>query len=185
MPAWKSIAADCPVCEGVRVEQLVSVEDGFALRTSNGQLQSRTVVVATGDENVARIPALSQAFPPNIRQFHAADYRNPDQLPDGGVLVVGSAQTGCQITEELLAAGRRVILATSAVGRAPTPYRGRDTAEWLFDAGFFDQRPQDLPDPAMMPTTGADPGPPRAKPEPATAGPDGGHAGWTAGCRRR
>ena len=144
------LAADCPVREGVRIDRLWSVEGGFVLRAGNGELRSRTVVVASGDENVARLPALSESFPPNIRQVHAADYRNPAQLPDGGVLVVGSAQTGCQITEELLAAGRRVILATSAVGRAPTPYRGRDTAEWLFEAGFFDQRPQDLLDPAMM-----------------------------------
>lgn len=144
------LAADSSVREGVRVERLSSVGDGFVLRTGNGDLHSRTVVVATGDENVARLPALSHALPPRIRQLHAADYRNPDQLPGGGVLVVGSAQTGCQITEELLAAGRRVLLATSAVGRAPTPYRGRDTAEWLLEIGFFDQRPQDLPNPAMM-----------------------------------
>ena len=144
------LAADCPVREGVRVDRLWSIEDGFVLRSGNGELRSRTVVVASGDENEARFPVLSQAFPPRLRQVHAAEYRNPAQLPAGGVLVVGSAQTGCQITEELLAAGRRVILATCAVGRAPTPYRGRDTAEWLFEAGFFDHRPQDLPDPAMM-----------------------------------
>ena len=66
------------------------------------------------------------------------------------VLVVGSAQAGCQITEELLAGGRDVVLATSAVGRVPTPYRGRDTVEWLYEPGFFHQRPADLPDPAMM-----------------------------------
>jgi putative flavoprotein involved in K+ transport len=66
------------------------------------------------------------------------------------VLVVGSAQSGCQVAEDLLANGRRVVLATSPVGRVPTPYRGRDTIEWLAEAGFFDQRPQDLPDPAML-----------------------------------
>lgn len=146
----KKLAADCPVREGVSVDRLTPVEDGFALHTGNGELRSRTVVVTTGDENLPRLPALSRALPDRIRQYHAAGYRNPGQLPDGGVLVVGSAQTGCQITKELLASGRRVFLATSSVGRAPTPYRGRDTAEWLFEAGFFDQRPQDLPDPAMM-----------------------------------
>ena len=66
------------------------------------------------------------------------------------VLVVGSAQAGCQITEELLASGRQVVLSTSAVGRVPTPYRGRDTVAWLYETGFFHQRPADLPDPAMM-----------------------------------
>jgi putative flavoprotein involved in K+ transport len=71
-------------------------------------------------------------------------------LPAGAVLVVGSAQSGCQVTQDLLAAGRRVILATSPVGRLPWRHRGRDTVEWLVEAGFFDQRPQDLPDPSVM-----------------------------------
>jgi putative flavoprotein involved in K+ transport len=66
------------------------------------------------------------------------------------VFVVGSAQSGCQITADLLAAGRRVVLATSAVGRVPVRYRGRAAVDWLAASGFFDQRPQDLPDPAMM-----------------------------------
>jgi len=85
-----------------------------------------------------------------MAQYHAADYRAPAQLADGGVLVVGSAQSGYQITEELLATGRRVVLATSAVGRAPARHRGRDTVEWLVEFGFFDQRPQDLPDPSVI-----------------------------------
>lgn len=146
----EKLAVDCPVRVGVRVAHLTRADAGFVLRTSDGDIRTRTVVVATGDENVPRVPALATAFPDRLAQYHAADYRNPDQLPDGGVLVVGSAQSGCQIGEELLAAGRQVILATSAVGRAPTPYRGRDSVEWLFESGFFDQRPQDLPDPAMM-----------------------------------
>jgi putative flavoprotein involved in K+ transport len=64
---------------------------------------------------------------------------------------VGSAQSGCQIAEDLLiSGGRQVILATSPVGRAPARHRGRDTVEWLFECGFFQQRPQDLPDPSVM-----------------------------------
>ena len=66
------------------------------------------------------------------------------------MLVVGSAQSGCQITEDLLAGGRRVILATSRVGRVPFWYRGRETIEWLAETGFMDQRPGDLPDPSVM-----------------------------------
>lgn len=66
------------------------------------------------------------------------------------MLVVGSAQSGSQVAEDLLAAGRRVLLSTSRVGRVPTPYRGRDTVEWLVEAGFLDQRPEDLPDPSAM-----------------------------------
>jgi putative flavoprotein involved in K+ transport len=85
-----------------------------------------------------------------VAQLHAAEYRSPGALPDGAVLVVGSAQSGCQIAEDLAAAGRRVVLATSAVGCFPMPYRGRDTLAWLVDAGFYDHRPADLPDPAAM-----------------------------------
>jgi putative flavoprotein involved in K+ transport len=66
------------------------------------------------------------------------------------VLVVGSAQSGCQIAEDLLSGGRRVILATSRVGRLPWRHQGRDSVEWLVEAGFFDQRPRDLPDPSVM-----------------------------------
>ena len=86
----------------------------------------------------------------SIKQLHAAHYRAPEQLPDGGVLVVGSAQSGYQIAEELLASGRRLVLATSPVGRAPARHRGRDTVAWLVEYGFFDQRPQDLADPATV-----------------------------------
>jgi putative flavoprotein involved in K+ transport len=66
------------------------------------------------------------------------------------VLVVGSAQSGCQIAEDPLGAGRRVVLSTSAIGRVPARYRGRETLAWLAEVAFFDQRPRDLPDPAMM-----------------------------------
>ncbi|MFL6102447.1 MAG: FAD-dependent oxidoreductase, partial [Actinomycetes bacterium] len=70
-------------------------------------------------------------------QVNTAGYRAPGQFPDGAVLVVGSAQSGCQITEDLLAGGRRVILATSLAGRLPWRHRGRDTIEWLAEAGFM------------------------------------------------
>jgi putative flavoprotein involved in K+ transport len=144
------LAADCPIQAGVGVTRLAPAGDGYALRTANGELRARTVVVATGAENVPRIPALARAFPDRVGQHHAADYRRPGFLPNGAVLVVGSGQSGCQIAEDLRAEGRHVVLATSPVGRAPTPYRGRDTVDWLVEAGFFYQRPQDLPDPSMM-----------------------------------
>jgi putative flavoprotein involved in K+ transport len=144
------LAADCPVRDGVRVLRLAPADDGHILRTDDGDVHARTVVIASGGENVPRIPALAAALPDRVEQLHTADYRAPGQLPGGVVLVVGSGQSGCQITEDLIAAGRQVILATSPVGRVPTPYRGRDSIEWLVAAGFYEQRPQDLPDPAMM-----------------------------------
>lgn len=144
------LAAACPVRDRVRVLRLTSTGEGHVLRTDGGEVFARTVVVAAGDENVPRTPALATTLPDRLAQFHAADYRAPGQLPGGAVLVVGSGQSGCQIAEDLQAGGRQVVLATSPVGRVPTPYRGRDSIEWLVEAGFYDQRPADLPDPAMM-----------------------------------
>jgi putative flavoprotein involved in K+ transport len=144
------LAAGCPVREGVRVARLTRAGDGWTLVTDDGELRASAVVVATGDQNRPRVPALARRLPSRVAQLHAADYRGPGQLPAGAVLVVGSAQSGCQITEDLLAGGRRVVLSTSRVGRVPFWYRGRETVEWLADVGFMDQRPRDLPDPSVM-----------------------------------
>jgi putative flavoprotein involved in K+ transport len=145
-----TLAAGAPVHVGVRVERLAPTAGGHDLCTGDGSIHAHTVVVATGDQNLPRIPALARALPDRVAQHHTADYRGPGQLPAGGVLVVGSAQSGCQIAEDLLAAGRRVVLATSAVGRLPWRHRGRDTIQWLVEAGFFHQRPRDLPDPSQL-----------------------------------
>jgi putative flavoprotein involved in K+ transport len=146
----EKLAADCPVREGVPVARLAPAGNGYALRTNGDDILTRTVVVATGDQNLPKVPALAGTFPDRVAQYDTAHYRGPDQLPDGAVLVVGSAQSGCQITEDLLAGGRRVVLATSPVGRVPFRHRGRESIEWLVEAGFMDQRPGDLPDPSVM-----------------------------------
>jgi putative flavoprotein involved in K+ transport len=146
----EQLAAGRPVREGVRVAGLAPRGDRWVVASDDGELLARAVVVATGDQNRPRVPALGRRLPGRVAQLHAADYRRPGQLPDGAVLVVGSAQSGCQIAEDLLAGGRRVILATSPVGRLPWRHRGRDSVEWLVEAGFFDQRPRDLPDPSVM-----------------------------------
>jgi putative flavoprotein involved in K+ transport len=146
----EALAARAPVREQTGVTQLRPAGDRFVLHTTDGELRARAVVVASGGENVASLPPAARDLPARIAQCHVADYRSPAALPAGTVLVVGSAQSGCQVAEDLLSAGRRVILATSQVGRLPTPYRGRDAVEWLAEAGFFDQRPEDLPDPSAV-----------------------------------
>jgi putative flavoprotein involved in K+ transport len=146
----EKLAAQSPIRAGVRVTNLTPRAGGHVLRTSDGELRVRTVVVATGAENIPRLPTTARAFPARLAQFHAANYRHPAQLPDGGVLVVGSGQSGVQIAEDLVARGRHVVLSTSAVGRMPTPYRGRDILEWIAAAGFYDQRPEVLPDRSTM-----------------------------------
>ncbi len=89
-------------------------------------------------------------MPGSLRSVHASEYRNAGALPPGAVVVVGAGQSGCQIAEDLLAAGRRVYLATSRVPRVPRWYRGRDIFAWLDTVGFLAQRLEDLPDPAMQ-----------------------------------
>jgi putative flavoprotein involved in K+ transport len=144
------LASLAPVQEHTPVVGLRRRGDAWTVRTADAELPARTVVVATGGENVPLIPALARLLPDRIAQFHAASYRAPDQLPDGAVLVIGSAQSGYQISEELLRAGRRLYLATSPVGRAPARHRGRETVEWLVECGFFDQRPDQLADRSVI-----------------------------------
>ncbi|HEX2375195.1 MAG TPA: NAD(P)-binding domain-containing protein [Actinomycetota bacterium] len=180
----EQLAAVCPVREGVDVARVAPAGGGFTLRTDGGDVRTRAVVVATGDQNLPRVPAVAGRLPGRVAQYHAANYRGPGLLPAGAVLVVGSAQSGCQIAEDLLAGGRRVILATSPVGRVPFRHRGRQTVEWLVEAGFMDQRPGDLPDPsamrAAMPIIA--PGRGLSLPALARAGPtwSGGRSRWTA-----
>ena len=139
-----------PIHEHTPVVTVVRRGDAWIVRTADTEFRTRAVVVATGGENVPLVPRLARLLPDRTAQCHAASYRAPDQLPDGAVLVVGSAQSGYQISEELLRAGRRVYLATSPVGRAPARHRGRDTVEWLVECGFFDQYPDDLPDRSVI-----------------------------------
>jgi putative flavoprotein involved in K+ transport len=144
------LASVAPVHEHTPVVSVARRGDAWTVRTADAELQTRAVVVATGGENIPLVPRLANLLPDQTAQCHAASYRAPDQLPDGAVLVVGSAQSGYQISEELLRAGRRVYLATSPVGRAPARHRGRDTVEWLVEYGFFDQRPEDLADRSVI-----------------------------------
>jgi putative flavoprotein involved in K+ transport len=114
-----------PVREGVRVERLAG---GYVLGTSAGELEARNVIVATGAFQRPHVPRLDAA----VTQLHSEDYRAPQQLPDGAVLVVGSGQSGCQIADELLRAGRRVYLAVSRCPWLPRRYRGKDVVHWLW-----------------------------------------------------
>ena len=111
--------------------------------------EARSVVVASGMQRAPRLPGFGRDLPPGTAQLHSSQYRAADFLPPGAVVVVGSAQSGCQIAEELLAVGRTVYLCASRVARVPRRHRGRDITEWWLDAGFWDQTVADLEDPAM------------------------------------
>jgi putative flavoprotein involved in K+ transport len=106
-------------------------EGGFTLDTTGGVIEAREVVVATGSYHSPRIPELSGALPDRLIQLHSHDYRSAGRLPPGGVLVVGSGQSGVQIAEELLDSDRPTYLAVGSAGWAPRRYRGRDLFRWL------------------------------------------------------
>ena len=97
-----------------------------------------------------RTPALAAELPSRIAQCHTAGYRRAGDLPAGAVLVVGGGQSGCQIAADLLADGRRVLVATSPVGRVQTPYRGREMLHWLVASGFYDQPVTEVTDPTVL-----------------------------------
>ncbi len=135
-----------PVQCNTRVTAVEPLDDGgYRVTTNNGPMTTRNVVIATGFFQQPRIPAWAGDLPPDITQLHSSRYRNPESLPDGAVLVVGSAESGCQIAEELYQCGRRVYLATGSVGRVPRRYRGRDIFAWLDAVGILDETPDKLP----------------------------------------
>ena len=130
-----------PVHESVDVTAVEAAAGSYLVTTSAGCYRSRSLIVATGIQRAPKVPAFARALPASITQMHVARYRSPDALPPGAVVVVGSGQSGCQIAEELLEAGRRVYLATSRVGRLPRRYCGRDVLEWRCEMGFYEQTP--------------------------------------------
>ena len=157
---------DLPVRYNTTVVEVAPLENGngYQVKTSGGNYQARNVVVATGTFQKPKIPAFSADIPANIKQLHSGHYRNPNQLPEGAVLVVGSAQSGMQIAEELYQSGRTVYLSTGFAPRVPRRYRGRDIFSWLVDIGFFDQTVDTLPSPKA-----------RFIGNPQVSGKDGGH----------
>ncbi|HEX3788839.1 MAG TPA: MSMEG_0569 family flavin-dependent oxidoreductase [Pseudonocardiaceae bacterium] len=127
-----------PLVEGVEAVSLRRAADGvFQLGTSAGRLTADQVVLATGPYQVPLRPRMAERLPAGIAQLHSSEYRSPDQLPPGPVLVVGTGQSGCQIAEDLHLAGREVHLATGGAPRVARFYRGRDVVTWLHDMGYY------------------------------------------------
>jgi putative flavoprotein involved in K+ transport len=144
---------------------------GFALETSRGPLEAERVVVATGGFHRPNVPPIAAALPGRITAVHSSGYRRESDLPPGGVLVVGSAQTGCQLAEELQDAGREVYLSVGTAGRMPRRYRGRDIFRWL--GALAIRGPAlgaGLPSPDQLPSPQA-----RLNGNPSLSGHKGGH----------
>ena len=135
-----------PVRAGVNVTSVRRDGDGYRVTTSDGELASRAVVIASGACNRPSVPPLSQAVPSEVMQLTPFDYRGPGQLPDRGVLVVGASATGVQLAAEISRSGRPVTLAAGEHVRLPRTYRGRDVLWWMDASGVWDQRYDELDD---------------------------------------
>jgi putative flavoprotein involved in K+ transport len=141
---------DPPVRTGVTVRRVTRERSHWLVHTDVGRVAAASVVVATGHHDRPRIPRMARELPPDITQLHTGRYRNPAQLPDGGVLVVGAGPSGQQIVDELARAGRRVVIAAGRHRTLPRRYRGRDAYEWMEHLGAFERTIDDLADPSAV-----------------------------------
>ena len=143
-----------PILEQSKVIAVEKQDQLFLVTVLSGGVKenyfSKQVLVASGAFNETKIPSVAENIPAGIQQLHTGQYRNAAQLRDGAVLIVGSAQSGIQIANDLLNAGRKVFIATSKVARIPRWYRGRDIFYWLQDVGFFDVKTESITDPNVF-----------------------------------
>lgn len=138
-----------PIQFGVRVSSVEPNGAGYLVHTDGATVEAANVVMATGLFQQPRIPPFSANLPAEVQQLHSSEYRNPAALPAGAVLVVGSAQSGGQIAEELYQSGRQVFLCVSSAGWGPRRYRGQDITRWMERAGFGAVTVDQLPSPKM------------------------------------
>jgi putative flavoprotein involved in K+ transport len=135
-----------PLETNTNVTSVRAEDGGYWVGTDQGDWRCRTLVLASGGCNIARVPALNEAVPPGIATLSSMDYRNPEQLAPGGVLVVGASATGTQLADEIQRSGRPVTLAVGDHIRAPRVYRGRDLEWWMDVAGVLDERYDEVED---------------------------------------
>ncbi len=153
-----------PVRTATNVTRLRPRAEALEVEANDDVVRARNVVVATGAYQEPAPSQISAEVPPDVLQLHTSAYRRPEQLPEGAVLVVGGGQSGCQIADELMAAGRRVYLSVGRCPWIPRRYRGREIVHWLVDSGFTDQTVDTLPSLAA-----------RLACNPPVSGNDGGH----------
>jgi putative flavoprotein involved in K+ transport len=135
-----------PVRTGVNVTSVRRADDGYQVTTSRGEIHARTVVIASGACNEPSVPQFNDAVPASVEQLTPFGYRDPAQLPDGGVLIVGASATGVQLAAELRRSSRPVVLSVGEHVRLPRMYRGRDVLWWVDASGVWDQRYDEIDD---------------------------------------
>jgi putative flavoprotein involved in K+ transport len=129
-----------PVRTHTTVTSVRRTETGYLVRTEQGDWSCRTVVIASGAFNIACVPDVADRVPQSVTTLTTQQYRNPDQLAVGGVLVVGASSSGTQIANEIHRSGRPVTLSVGEHIRAPRMYRGKDLEWWMDAAGILDER---------------------------------------------
>jgi putative flavoprotein involved in K+ transport len=140
------VESNAPVRTHTTVTRVTRADGGYHVATSNGDMRCRTVVLASGACNVPSVPSLHAAVPASIQSVTPFDYRNPDRLPEGGVLIVGASATGVQLADEIHRSGRRVTLSVGEHVRLPRTYRGRDVLWWMDASGVWNQRYDEIDD---------------------------------------
>ena len=133
-------AISAPVRTHTTVTSVRDADAGYLVRTNRGDWRCRTVVLASGACNIARVPSLAARLPASVASLTAQSYRNPAQIAEGGVLIVGASSSGTQIANELQRSRRAVTLSVGEHIRAPRVYRGRDLEWWMDAAGVLDER---------------------------------------------
>jgi putative flavoprotein involved in K+ transport len=141
-----ALVTNAPVRTHTTVTSVTQTDSGYLVTTDAGEFRCRSVVLASGACNLPHVPAVSQAVPASIRCFTPLDYRNPQQLPEGGVLIVGASATGVQLADEINRSGRHVTLSVGEHVRLPRTYRGRDVLWWMDASGIWNQRYDEIDD---------------------------------------
>lgn len=141
-----ALVARAPVRTGTTVTAVRRVDGGHVVTTDAGEIRCRAVVIASGACNTPVVPPLSAGVPASVDQVTPFDYRGPDKIADGGVLVVGGSATGVQLAHELRQSGRPVILSVGEHVRMPRTYRGHDVLWWMDASGVWNQRYDEVDD---------------------------------------
>ena len=135
---------NAPVIENTTVKNINPIDSGryakgnYYIETNNGTFTADQIIVAAGGYHSPIIPPMAERIPDSVTQIHSAQYKNPKDLPEGAVMVVGSGQSGAQIAEDLHLEGRKVYLATGDAPRCARFYRGRDVVDWLADMKYYE-----------------------------------------------
>lgn len=141
-----AVQVAAPVEPHTTVLSVKAGDGGYVVHTNRGTWSCRTLVIASGACNLASRPRWADQLPAGLRQLTPMDYRNPDDLDQGRVLVVGASASGVQMAHEIHLSGRKVVLATGEHVRAPRIYRGRDILHWMQACGILDRRIEDADD---------------------------------------